>query len=173
MTPNMRDLHNTRMLPQTSHEILPASVVDENANFEQHMRTTASVSDKPKFYPCNSHAARRDLANSSSCARSGSIPPNQSGPAWAHSGNPQWQPAVRHTIGGQPAPARPAFRPSSASAARDQIKSRVTLWSHDDNAIARERRQQLSHAKEMQAEYATKFATAGREQPRTAWAKAT
>jgi|EP01043_Picozoa_sp_COSAG02_P035451 hypothetical protein len=172
-TPNMRDLHNTRLLPPTDYEIIPPTLVSENAYFEQRMRTTAPVVEKPKFYPSNASAARQDLANSGSAS---CLPPSpQTGPAWAFSGNPQWQPSVRQTIGGQDvafAKTMPPFRPSSASAARDQIKGRVTLYSADDKQRVHEARRQKEMARECAMTYANSYTTASRPQPRLSWMKA-
>ena len=172
-TPSMRDLHNSRMLPTTDFEVLPPKVVSENADFEQRMRTTRPVLDKSKFYPCNASAARQYLANSGSAS---CLPPSpQTGPAWAFSGNPQWQPSVRQTIGGQDLPSgktMPPFRPCSASAARDQIKGRVTLDSADDEQRMQEQRRHLLLARQCATAYAHSYSTASRPQPRLSWAKA-
>ena len=171
LTPNMRDLHNTRMLPQTDYEIIPPKVVSDHADFEQRMRTTAPVNDKPKFYPCNASAARRDLANSGSAS---CLPPSPPvGPAWGFSGSPRWQPSVRQTIGGQDVPeSKAAFRPCSASAARDQIKGRVTLWSPDERERRIELRRQREVARDCATAYVQGYPTAHRAQPRLCWAKA-
>ena len=172
-TPNMRDLHNTRMLPQTDYEIIPPTLVSENADFEQRMRTTAPVVEKAKFYPCNASAARQDLANfgSASC-----LPPSpQTGPPWAFSGHATWQPSVRQTIGGQEvllAKEMPPFRPSSASAARDQIKGRVTLYSADEKQRVQEDRRQKEWASKCATAYANAYPTSNRPQPRLSWVKA-
>ena len=172
VTPNMRDLHNTRMLPPTDYETIPPKVVSENAEFEQRMRTTQPVIEKPRFYPCNASAARRELANSGSAS---CLPPSlQPGPAWAFSGSPQWQPSVRQTIGGQDVPAqnKPPFRPCSATAARDQIKGGVTLFSADEKERRQETRRQREMARDCASKYATSYPTASRPQPRLSWAKA-
>ena len=173
-TPSMRDLHNSRMLPTTDFETQPPKVVSENADFQQKMRTTRPVLEKTKFYPCNASAARQYLANSGSASY---LPPSpQTGPAWAFPGNPEWQPSVRQTIGGQDLPGSgkimTPFRPCSASAARDQIRGRVTLHSADDEQRMQEQRRRLMLARQGATAYAHSYSTASRPPPRLSWAKA-
>jgi hypothetical protein len=157
-TPNLRDLYNARLLPQTSREIRPpcsGTVGGEGAgaafahSLTQRTRVRpASAPFRPAGAPHRGGtngggrptppAGRPPSPREALRARPGSAAPRLGG-GGGGSAAASARPVAED---GAPPPAqrrRPCFRPSSASTARDGIRSRVTLWSQDEAALARER----------------------------------